>query len=33
MADAAEAIREDGDFSALAARLPLDNWFSGGEAG
>jgi 2-methylisocitrate lyase-like PEP mutase family enzyme len=33
MADAAEAIREDGDFSALAARLPLDNWFAGGEAG
>jgi 2-methylisocitrate lyase-like PEP mutase family enzyme len=33
MADAAEAIRENGDFSALAARLPLDNWFAGGEAG
>ena len=27
MAKAAEAIREDGDFSALAARLPLDDWF------
>ncbi len=29
MADAAETIREDGDFSALAARLPLDDWFAG----
>jgi len=29
MAEAAEAIREDGDFSALAARLPLDEWFAG----
>jgi 2-methylisocitrate lyase-like PEP mutase family enzyme len=28
MTDAAEAIREDGDFSALAARLPLDDWFA-----
>jgi 2-methylisocitrate lyase-like PEP mutase family enzyme len=27
MADAAEAIRERGDFSALAARLPLAEWF------
>ena len=29
MADAAETIREDGDFSALAARLPLNDWFAG----
>jgi len=29
MADAAEAIGEDGDFSALAARVPLDDWFAG----
>jgi 2-methylisocitrate lyase-like PEP mutase family enzyme len=29
MTDAAEAIREEGDFSALAARLPLDDWFAG----
>jgi hypothetical protein len=28
MAEAAEAIRDRGDFSALAARLPLDDWFS-----
>jgi 2-methylisocitrate lyase-like PEP mutase family enzyme len=27
MADAAIAIRDDGDFSALAARLPLGEWF------
>jgi 2-methylisocitrate lyase-like PEP mutase family enzyme len=27
MADAAETIRGDGDFSALAARLPLNDWF------
>jgi 2-methylisocitrate lyase-like PEP mutase family enzyme len=27
MADAAEAIRDHGDFSALAARLPLNDWF------
>jgi 2-methylisocitrate lyase-like PEP mutase family enzyme len=27
MADAAEAIRDHGDFSALAARLPLSDWF------
>jgi 2-methylisocitrate lyase-like PEP mutase family enzyme len=33
MADAAEAIREDGDFSALAARLPLDEWFAGRTTG
>ena len=30
MADAGEAIREAGDFSALAARLPLDDWFATG---
>ncbi len=28
MADAAEAIRDAGDFSALSARLPLDEWFT-----
>lgn len=28
MADAAQAILDSGDFSALAARLPLDTWFS-----
>ena len=28
MADAAIALRDDGDFSPLAARLPLDEWFS-----
>jgi 2-methylisocitrate lyase-like PEP mutase family enzyme len=28
MADAAEAIRDAGDFSALAARLPLREWFA-----
>ena len=33
MADAAEAIREEGDFSALAARLPLDDWFAGQATG
>jgi 2-methylisocitrate lyase-like PEP mutase family enzyme len=27
LADAAEAIRESGDFSSLAARLPLGEWF------
>jgi 2-methylisocitrate lyase-like PEP mutase family enzyme len=27
LADAATAIRDNGDFSALAARLPLDDWF------
>jgi 2-methylisocitrate lyase-like PEP mutase family enzyme len=26
--DAAAAIRDDGDFSALAARLPLDEWLA-----
>ena len=30
MADAAEAIRDDGNFSALSARLPLQDWFQGG---
>jgi 2-methylisocitrate lyase-like PEP mutase family enzyme len=29
MADAAEAIRDAGDFSALSARLPLGEWFAG----
>lgn len=29
MADAAESIRDTGDFSALTARLPLDDWFRG----
>jgi len=29
MADAAQAILDSGDFSALSARLPLDRWFSG----
>ncbi len=28
MADAAQAIRDRGDFSTLAARLPLDDWFA-----
>jgi 2-methylisocitrate lyase-like PEP mutase family enzyme len=28
LADAAEAIRERGDFSALAVSLPLDKWFA-----
>ena len=28
MADAAEAIRDHGDFSALTARLPLDEWLA-----
>ena len=27
MADAAGALRDTGDFSALAARVPLDDWF------
>jgi 2-methylisocitrate lyase-like PEP mutase family enzyme len=27
MADAARAIRDSGDFSALAVRLPLEEWF------
>jgi 2-methylisocitrate lyase-like PEP mutase family enzyme len=30
-ADAATAIRDRGDFSALDARLPLDEWFAGRE--
>jgi hypothetical protein len=25
-ADAAKAIRDEGDFSALGARVPLDDW-------
>jgi 2-methylisocitrate lyase-like PEP mutase family enzyme len=29
MADAAEAIRDRGDLSALSARVPLDDWFGG----
>jgi 2-methylisocitrate lyase-like PEP mutase family enzyme len=29
MADAAESIQAKGDFSALAVRLPLDEWFPG----
>jgi 2-methylisocitrate lyase-like PEP mutase family enzyme len=29
MAAAAAAIRDNGDFSSLAARLPLDEWFAG----
>jgi 2-methylisocitrate lyase-like PEP mutase family enzyme len=29
MADAATAIRDRGDFSALAARVPLAEWFAG----
>jgi hypothetical protein len=29
MAQAAEALRDAGDFSALAVRLPLDEWFAG----
>ncbi len=28
MAEAATTIRDSGDFSALAARLPLDEWFA-----
>jgi len=28
MAEAATAIRDSGDFTALAARLPLDDWFA-----
>jgi hypothetical protein len=28
MADAATAIRDGGDFSALSARLPLADWFA-----
>jgi 2-methylisocitrate lyase-like PEP mutase family enzyme len=29
MADAARAVRDAGDLSSLAARLPLDEWFAG----
>src|SRR5207302_3000342 len=29
LADAAQAIRDTGDFSALGARLPLDEWLGG----
>ena len=29
MADAASAIRDDGDFSRLGARLPLGDWLAG----
>ena len=29
LVDAATAIRDRGDFSALGARLPLDEWFAG----
>jgi 2-methylisocitrate lyase-like PEP mutase family enzyme len=29
LADAATAIRDDGDLSVLAARVPLAEWFSG----
>lgn len=29
MVDVAESIRDTGDFSALIARLPLDEWFRG----
>ncbi len=32
MADAAVAIRDHGDFSALAARLPLGDWLAPGPA-
>ena len=28
LADAATAIRDDGDLSALAARVPLDTWLA-----
>jgi hypothetical protein len=31
MADAAAAIRDAGDFSPLAARPPLAEWFRAGE--
>jgi 2-methylisocitrate lyase-like PEP mutase family enzyme len=30
LADAATAIRDEGDFSALGGRLPLDDWLAGG---
>ena len=29
LADAAEAIRESGDFSSLATSLPLNEWLAG----
>jgi hypothetical protein len=29
MVDAATAIRDTGDLAALAARIPLDEWFAG----
>ena len=29
LADAATAIRDDGDLSVLAARVPLGEWFAG----
>jgi len=29
MVEAAEALRDTGDFSALGARIPLDQWFAG----
>jgi hypothetical protein len=28
MVEAAEAIRDNGDFSAVAARLPLGDWLA-----
>jgi hypothetical protein len=28
MVDAAEAIRDTGDFSALGTKLPLDDWLA-----
>jgi hypothetical protein len=31
MVDAATAIRDRGDFSALSARLPLADWFEPGQ--
>jgi hypothetical protein len=29
LAEAATALRDAGDFSALGARLPLDEWLAG----
>ena len=29
-AEAATAIRDTGDLSALAARIPIDRWFTAG---
>jgi len=29
MVEAAEALRDSGDFAALSARIPLDEWFAG----